>query len=169
MKIQFIREIVGDVVGNLGNLWNCGKSNIKMLPKSSKLTTKNPHVYCARPMVKDGRGFGFESLFFTNARVADEFDGQDHIYVQFFGEATAWITGAKIEDGQVVKHTKFDRAHRVMLKNPKLYKVQKTNEEGVKYTEHLLRVDEAWQVAPYADPYKDTNLVEIGNMVGQSV
>ena len=169
MKTSFIREIVGDIVGNLGNLWNCGKKNIKMLPKSSKLGISNKHVFVARPMVKDGSGFGFESAFFTNSPVADEFKNQDHIYVQFFDSATAWIVGAKIEDGKVVKHPKLDRASRVQLKNPKLYSVKKTDKDGTKYTEYFLRVDEDWQVEPYENPYRNANLVEIGNMIGQSI
>jgi hypothetical protein len=168
MKTSFIREIVGDVMGNLGNLWNCGKKNIKMLPKSSKLNISNKHVYVARPMVKDGSGFGFESAFFANSPVADEFKNQDTIYVQFFGSATAWITGAKIENGQVVKHPKLDRASRVQLKNPKLYSVKKTDTDGT-YTEYFLRVDEDWQVEPYADPYRNANLIELATMIGQTV
>jgi hypothetical protein len=169
MAPKFIKEIMGDFVGNLGNLWKVGKKDIKMLPKSSKVTIKNKHVFCARPMVKDGSGFGFESLFFTNAPIALELEDQDHLYVQFYGSATSWITGAEIKDGKYVAHKKLGRAARIQIKNPKLYSVKKTNGDGHTYTEYFLRVDEAWQVAPSVDHYRNTNLVEIGNMIGQTI
>lgn len=170
MATKFIKEIFGDFVGNLGNLFEAGKDGIKMLKKSSKKTIKNPYVYCARPMVKEASGFGFESIFCSNALVAEEFANQDHVLVQFHGDSTAWVTGAKIIDGKVKAHPKLDRAAKIQIKNPKLYSAQKTDPtDGTKYTEYFLRVDESWQVEPFVDPYRAVNLIELAKLIGQNV
>jgi hypothetical protein len=184
MTPKFIKEIAGIFKVNLANIFLAKKDKIVMLKKGEKYDIKDPNTFSARPMVKDGQGFGFESVVFTNSpEINSLFKNQEYAYLQFMGEASAWITGAQIIDKTVQAHTKLDRAQRIEIKNPKLYSVKKTSkdvqtwhdEDGKKrqkttkntYTEYFLQVDSLEQVEPYKDPYRDHNLVEIARLIAQ--
>jgi hypothetical protein len=164
MKPTFLRTLKITIVANLGNLFYVAKDKIEMLPKTSKRTIKDKHVFCARPMVSESNGFAFESMIFTEQTICEELAEQD-LYLQFWDSATDWVTGfTPIDETHAKKHPKLDRACRITITNPALYKVQKTDTDGTKYTHHFLRVSHANQIEPYRNLYSQVNLVELANL-----
>jgi len=166
MKPTFLRTLKITIVANLGNLFYVAKDKIEMLAKTSKRTIKDKHVFCARPMVAESNGFAFESRIFTEQSICEELAEQD-LYLQFWDSATDWVTGfTPINETHAKKHPKLDRACRITIKNPALYKVQKTDpEDGTKYTQYFLRVSHANQIEPYTNLYAQVNLVGLANLV----
>ncbi|NIP32787.1 hypothetical protein GWN26_08445, partial [Candidatus Saccharibacteria bacterium] len=136
----FVKTIKGTFSGNLGNLWELGKTKYEMLDNSSKKTVKSDFVFAGRPMITKStktqapRLFGFESPLYLdpdsherliNAVPADVLDTEEAPFLQFVHSAASWIRGYKLSEaknGEIDPeyHPKLGRAHRISVRDPQL-------------------------------------------------